>query len=283
MSRASFLVAVIVALFLSTIAPAGAWPAVSRFLPGDLDPRTEILLDATTVGLPSEFAVVGVTRWALQPGPKPLIVPPHGGLVLVKVERGQLIATQHGVETRLLAGEIFAPDDDTREVILHVRGSDEAVIVVVGFQALGFTADCAWGSDTLIQIQQLLIRAPAHALPEESVRLHLERVTVPPGSALPPQEVSPLMWTSVGEGMLGMTLEGQMPFLWEPGQERTLYRGQAWPQIPDPIINPLMSGGTRMTLRNAGDDPLVLYRLTLTPSGGEIAPPASPLGGAPLF
>lgn len=80
-----------------------------------------------------------------------------------------------------------------------------------------------------------------------------------------------------------MLLEGQMPFLWEPGQERTFYRGQAWPQRPDPLINPLMSGGTQMTLRNAGDDPLVLYRLTLTASAGQIAPADSSRRASPLF
>jgi hypothetical protein len=283
MSRASCLAALIVVLFLSTSAPVGAWPAVPRFLPGDLEPTTETLLDATTAGLPSDFAVVGVMRWALQPSPQPLIVPPHGGPVLVMVERGQLTATQHGVETGLAAGEIFAPNDPEQEVSLHVRGAEETVILVVGFQALGFAADCSWGSDSLGHTPHVLIWTPAHALPRGSVDLRLQRLTVPPGSSLPAHEASPLTWMSVGEGELGLTLEGQMPFLWEPGQERTLYRGQAWPQIPDPIINPLMSGSTRMLLRNAGDDSLVLYRLTLASGAGEVPHADSPDDALPLF
>src|SRR5215204_4721555 len=139
MSRASCLAALIVVLVLSTSAPVAAQHAAPRFLPGDLDPTMETLLDATTDGLPSEFAVVGVKRWVLLPGPKPLIVPPHGGPLVVMVERGQLTATQHGVETRLAAGEMFAQGDETQEVILQVRGAEEAIIVVVGFQALGYT------------------------------------------------------------------------------------------------------------------------------------------------
>jgi hypothetical protein len=164
-----------------------------------------------------------------------------------------------------------------------VRGAEEASVLVVAFQTLGYAANCFWGSDALDHNQQILLLTPTHALPGGSVRLHLQRLTVPPGSALPAHEASPLILTSVGEGVLGMTLEGQMPFLWEPGQERTLHRGQAWPQIPDPIDNPLMSGGTRMTLRNAGDDPLVLYRLTLTASAGAIAPADDPLGAPPVW
>jgi hypothetical protein len=112
MSRASSLAAVIVVLFLSTSPPVGAWPAVPRFLPSDLDPTMETLLDAMPDGIPSDFAVVSVMRWTLQPSPRPLIVPPHGGPLFVVVERGQLTATQHGVETRLAAGEMFAPGDD---------------------------------------------------------------------------------------------------------------------------------------------------------------------------
>jgi hypothetical protein len=282
MSRASCLAALIVVLVLSTSAPVGARHAAPGFLPGDLDPTTETLLDATTDGLPSEFAVVGVMRWVLQPGPTSLIVPPHGGPLVVMVERGQLTATQHGVETRLAAGEMFAQGDETQEVILQVRGDEEVIMVVVAFQGLGYAATCTWGSDPLIHTQDVLLQAPSHTLPRGSVHLRLQRLTVPPGSTLPALEASPLMWLSVGDGVLGLTLEGQMPFLWEPGQERNLYRGQAWPQLPDPIVNPLMSEGTLMTLRNVGDDPLVLYRLTLTDNAGQTAPAESPRGALPL-
>jgi hypothetical protein len=268
MSRISLLASIMVVLFLSTSAPVGAWHTGQRFVPGDLDPTAETLLDATTEGVPDTFVIVGVMRWALQSSPQPLMVPPHGGPVVLMVERGQLTATQHGVETRLAAGDLYAPGDRTEEVFLQARGAEEASILVVAFQALGFSTGCFWGSNALVHTQQVLILTPAHALPAGLVRLRLERLTVPPGRSLPALEASPLMWTSVGDGVLGMTLQGQMPFLWEPGQERTLHPRQAWPQIPDPISNPLLSGGTQMTLRNAGEDPLVLYRLTLTPGAG---------------
>jgi hypothetical protein len=54
-----------------------------------------------------------------------------------------------------------------------------------------------------------------------------------------------------------MTLEGeQLPFRWKSGAERTFRRGQYLPALQP---------GTRMALRNAEDDPLVLYRLTIAP------------------
>jgi hypothetical protein len=283
MFRISIVASILVVLFLTMSAPVGAWHSGPRFFPSDLDSTAETLLDATTEGVPDAFAIVGVMRWALQPGPQPLIVPPHGGPVMVMVERGQLTATQDGVETRLTAGELYAPGDRTEEVFLQVRGAEEASILVVGFQELGFSTACFWGSNVHAHTQQVLMLTPAHALPAGLVRLRLERLTVPPGRSLPALEASPLMWTSVEDGVLGMTLQGQMPFLWEPGQERTLYPRQAWPQLPDPNINPLMSGGTQMTLRNAGEGPLVLYRLTLTPSAGAQDAPVNPMSGSPLF
>jgi hypothetical protein len=284
MSRISRLAAITVVLFLTTSAPVGAWRGVPGFAPSDPDPSTETLLEAVTNGLPNDFAVIDVMRWALRPVSEPLVMPPYGGPVLVMVERGQLTARQHGVETRLETGDVFAPTDDEEEVYLQVRGAEEARILIVAFQALGFATACFWGSNPLVHDKHVLIeQTPAHTLPQGSVRLRLERLTVPPGRSLPAHEASSLVWTSVGKGVLGLTLQGQMPFLWEPGKERTLYPGQPWPQIPDPIVNPLLSGRTQMTLRNAGEDPLVLYRLTLTPSGGEMAALGGPPGGGPLF
>jgi hypothetical protein len=76
------------------------------------------------------------------------------------------------------------------------------------------------------------------------------------------------VWTEVGAGALGLTLEGEhLPFRWKSGTERTFRPGQSLPTLQP---------GTQMTLRNAGDDPLVLYRLTITPRGAEGAATGTP-------
>ena len=80
---------------------------------------------------------------------------------------------------------------------------------------------------------------------------------MPPGSALPPEMARPFEWAAVGSGMLGLELEGEeLPPGWQFGEERSFHHGQSLPSVPPE---------TRMTFRNAGDDPLVLYRLTITP------------------
>jgi hypothetical protein len=49
------------------------------------------------------------------------------------------------------------------------------------------------------------------------------------------------------------------------------------------MVNPLIAGGTRMTLRNASAvTTLVLYRLTLSPTAGDTPAAGMALGGTPL-
>ena len=137
------------------------------------------------------------------------------------------------------------------------------VYVISGFADTGY-----WTVDPIAHTVDFLISSSADALPGGSARLVLERLMLPPGSALPAQEASPLVWNEIGEGAVGLTLEGeQLPFRWKSGAERTFRGGQYLP-----VVQP----GTRMTLRNAIDTPLVLYRLTITPSGAGGAAASTP-------
>jgi len=277
----SLVVLVAVTVGFGLGAPAGAWPALSTAGPDAPAPGTERLLDTAAPGLPAGFATIGVMRWTMQPSPRPLVVPPHDGPRFVLVESGALVAAEQGKETPLAAGELFVPAAAEGEVALRVRGNEEAVVVVVGFQGPD-VALCFWTQDPLVHALQVLIYTPADRLPGRSGRLLLERVTLPPGGRLPPYPANPYWWTGVEAGTLGLTLEGQVPFLWEAGRERLLGPGQPWPQVPGPTANPLIPAGTRMLVRNAGDGPLVLYRLTLAPGAGEAPPPTSPPGASPL-
>ena len=90
-----------------------------------------------------------------------------------------------------------------------------------------------------------------------SGRVTLERLILPPGTAMAPFAKTQFDWIGVASGRVGVTLEGErLPFRWDPGEERAFGLFQTLP-----VIQP----GTEMTLRNAGDEPLVLYRLTITP------------------
>lgn len=100
----------------------------------------------------------------------------------------------------------------------------------------------------------------------------LEPLTLPPGAVLPSTPASELEWLRVAGGVLDLSLEGeQLPFRWKSGAERTFRVGQRLPAIAD---------GTRMTLRNADDVPLLLWRLTIMPTEtGTSAATASPERG----
>ena len=177
---------------------------------------------------------------------------------MMAVESGVVTATVAGTEHQLSGGDTLTIGN--QEVTFRVSGSDEVTMFVV-FVIAGFADTGVWDHDPIAHRVDFLISTSTDALPGGSARLVLERLTVPPGSALPPQEVTPFVWTEIGEGAVGMTLEGeQLPFRWKSGAERTFRYGQYLPALQP---------GTRITLRNAEDDPLVLYRLTLTPMGGS--------------
>jgi hypothetical protein len=235
---------------------------------------TEPLFDVALDAIPTESAAATVLRWTLQPNPQPLVVPAPGGPVVLVVETGQLTAAQNGTRTPLLAGQHFAPADPDHDIALHVSGPEIARVLVVSVTESRCSQPKCYGRDMGLHTAEVLILGPAGALPSASGRLILERLLLPSGVSLPPRAVSPLVWRGIASGVLGLTLAGQMPFTWTPGQERTLWPGQPWPPMAGPAANPLIAEGTRMKLRNAGSDPLILYQLTLVPPAGTVIPAA---------
>ena len=184
-----------------------------------------------------------------------------GGTQIVLVESGEVAVN---TAEPLVAGE--------QDV---VTGGETAFLTAPAGDASLFTVHLSPGSLEPAKEVQLgvagtsfdyLIYVTADGLPGGSGRLVLERITVPPGGTMPPQEAVRWSWTEVGSGELGLTLDGErFPFRWKFGTERTFRFSQKLP---------LLQPGTRMTFRNAGDDPLVLYRLTLAPME-EAATPAT--------
>jgi hypothetical protein len=222
---------------------------------------TETLFDATVDGLPTGTGTAGVVRWTLKPGPQSLLFPAHNGLRFFVVEAGEVTATEAGVERQLAAGDIYVAADPEEEVAIRVSGP-EPVSLLRGFVSnlqREASRDHPEAHDDLWLIEGTFL-----ALPGGSGRLVLEQLTLPPGSALPALEARSSDWFEVGEGTLGVTLEGDdVPVGWPAGEER-LFRFGTVTAVPIPP-------GTRMTLRNAGEDPLVLYRMTLTPDAAGTA------------
>jgi hypothetical protein len=247
---------VIVVLSFVLVLPVRAQGATPEAGSGGPPPETETLLDASLDALPTGHAVIALDRWRMRSGPTPLTMPALGGPVFVSVESGAITTTENGTAGHLGAGEQQA-FSGAAPVSLQTDGSEEAIAFVVyivpGFEESGFD----WSYDQTIYTVDWLISTSADALPGGAGRIMLKRRTVPVSSALPAEEAQPFVWTEVGAGVLGLTLEGeQLPFRWKSGSERTFRPAQYLPAI---------HAGTRMTFRNAGDDNLLLYRLTIVP------------------
>jgi hypothetical protein len=246
--------------------PPAQLPALMALAtPAPSEPTMETLLDTTSETLPTGHALIEVIQWTLQPGPTPLTLPAIDGVVIVVPESGEITATQSTSETRLVVGDPFVPAK--QEVAFRPAGASAATMISVVVDS-AHEGHGYWSTDPMAHDGQSVISTSADTLPGGAARLVVERLTLPPGSALPAHEASPLVWTGVGAGTLGLTLEGQhLPFRWKSGTERTFRAGQ---------FLPALQPGTVMTLRNAGDDALVLYRLTITPRGAEGAATGTP-------
>jgi DNA-binding beta-propeller fold protein YncE len=232
----------------------GAAPATSSFD----EVRTETLLDTTTDALPEGHAIIAVERFRMQAGSTPLTISAMEGVVFLVPELGEITVSQGAVEAPLVAGVPYAPRN--ADVTLQAVGSGDAAAVAVIVTSALVDAD-AFVTDPVVHGMDRLIETSADGLPGGPARLILERITLSPGSDLPAQEARQWVWTEVSSGALGLALDGaRLPFRWDPGEERTFRAGQYLPAIQP---------GTRMTLRNAGDEALVLYRLTLIPESAE--------------
>jgi hypothetical protein len=223
--------------------------------PAGSEPTMETLLDTAIDGLPVGRAGIGVDRWRLRASPQPLTIPALGGPVTVAVEVGTLTATEAGTGHTIAAGE-HSTFFSTRPIDFRAADAEEVSVSVVYVVPGGLGGE-GWPSDPLAHTVDYLIDIVAEELPGGSGRILLERITLPPGSALPPQVISPLVSWGIAEGRVGISLEGaRLPFRWKPGEERTFAGGQTLPFI---------APGTQMTLRNVEERPVVIYRLTLTP------------------
>lgn len=224
---------------------------------------TETLFDAPVDNLPTGTGEAAFIRWTLKPSATDLVALPQEGPRFFVVESGEVTVTEAGTEQRLTGGDTYVVADPNQEVSIHVNGPEEAVVF------RGSVAE-AWVSaswDAVNHTYEWLIESASGDLPGGAGRLVVERLTLPLGSALPPQEANRLEWTVAASGTLGLTLEGpELPAGWITGEEKPIGLDSLWPEAP---------AGTRMLLRNAGDEPLVLYRMTLTPDA-ETA-----IGGTP--
>jgi hypothetical protein len=249
-------IAVIVLLVLLVVSPpVRGQEATPPAAAAGSEPTVETLLDTSIDRIPEGRARISLDRWRLRASPHPLTMPALDGPVIVAVEAGNLTATEAGTEHTIAAGENHT-FSSTQLVEFRAADEDEVVVSVVYVVPGGFTVE-GWASDPMAHTMDYPIDITAEDLPGGPAHVLLERITLPTGSSLPPQEISPLVAWGIAEGRVGVTLEGErLPFRWKSGEERDFAGGESLPFI---------APGTQMTLRNVEERPVVLYRLTLAP------------------
>lgn len=240
-------------------------PAVSGTPATPQPVETETLLQATVSAMPAGAAGIWVNTYVMQPGAISPYDRVHGpvvrGSVVFTMTHGTVTITLGDLQRMLSAGDTWSVLTQTGYAIENT-GSDEARLVIV--ELIDTVASSGAGNvngpfiDGMSGSWDTWIEA-SPTLPGGQGQVTLQRLTLAPGAALPTYTQSGLDWLGVGAGRLTVRLDGErLPFRWKSGAERTF----GVKQIP-----PVFPVGSQVTLRNAGDDPLVLYRLTIAPSG----------------
>jgi DNA-binding beta-propeller fold protein YncE len=236
-------------------------PGVAAVSASDGAPATadavvrETLFDADVDGLPSGWGEIHLFRWTLEPSEQALVFPPVTGAEFFMVEAGTLTMVQDGMERRLAAGDVYVPADPGQEIAFRLSGAEQAALLK---GTVVTSLEMATRGDPFHQQDEFLLESRSTTLPGGSGRLIAERLTLPPGSALAPYESGAWDWIEFAAGTLALTLDGEeMPDGWTAGEEQTIG--------PDALWKMQIAAGTRMSMRNAGAEPLILYRMTLMP------------------
>jgi hypothetical protein len=217
--------------------------------------KTEVdtLVDATLEGNPATSIPLAVERWTITPGSATVTVPPLDGPQWVVAESGPLTATIDGERHDLAPGAgLVVPAGQA--LVLGNAGQKEATAL----RGVATTRFVLEDYDRAVIHKSPALQTRAHpALPAGVSHLLFERLTLPPGASLRIEPVSGRDWVGIVSGQLGLTLGGDaLPTGWQSGREQEIGAGE---------LLPGMAVDTNVSLRNIGEEPLVLLRLRLTP------------------
>jgi hypothetical protein len=217
------------------------------------EPTTETFVDATITGAAETWTPLTVEHWRFQEGESPLSIPPLDGPQWIVADGGGIVATVDGEGRTLAPGEsLVVPAGQA--LTLHNPGLGETS-VYRGVAAAGFSFE---DYDRAVISKETALNTAAHeALPPGQSHIVFDRLSIPPGTLITAEAATGQDWFDIVTGQLGLTLIGDVvPQGWESGRERAL-------AADDPV--PILVPGTSVTMRNVGDDPLVLLRLRVSP------------------
>jgi hypothetical protein len=247
---------------------SGAQPATPIATPVGLAPATDPLLDVVLEDLSAESYDIRLERWRFPPGLDVVTGDAFAAPSALVVDVGTIAATLETTEQTLAAGtQLVVPRDQAQ--VFGNAGPAEAVMLWVTLAPGGAVANATW--DPLAITFQHVITTYMATLADPS-RVILERITLPPGTMLPPYAAGELERLAIEVGRLGLTLEGEgLPTLWDSGREQTLVATQDPPQLMP---------GWWVTLRNDGEESLVLLRLRILSAGAGT--PSAATAGTPV-
>jgi hypothetical protein len=223
------------------------------------EPTTETLLDATLTGAAETWTPLAVERWRFQPDAT-LTIPSVDGPQWIVADISSIVVSLDGASQSLAPGQsVVIPAGQE----LSVRNAGLAETAVYrGVAALGFSLE---EYDRSLVTREVALDTEAHeSLPPGPSHVIFDRLSIPAGTTLRADAATGQDWFTIDTGQLGLTLVGDaLPQAWSSGQEREL--------TTDDSI-PVLVPGTHITLRNVGDDPLVLLRLRISPQAQAQAP-----------
>jgi hypothetical protein len=228
-------------------------------------PTTDTLLDATLTGAAETWTPLAVEQWRFQPGAT-LTIPPVDGPQWIAADTEPIVATVNGTGQTLAPGQsVVIPAGQE----LGVRNPGLAGTAVYrGVAALGFSLE---EYDRSQVTREVALDTEAHeSLPPGTSHVVFDRLSIPAGTTMRAEAATGQDWFANITGQLGLTLIGDaLPEGWSSGQEREL-----GPDNPIPVLVP----GTHVTMRNVGDDPLVLLRLRVQPVPADASPRGTTAG-----
>lgn len=228
-------------------------PRPTTYLEAAGKTEVETLVDATVEGDAAAAIPLTVERWTISPGSATVTVPPLDGPQWVVAETGTLSVAIDGERSDLGPGaSLVVPAG--KALVLGNVGTEEAS-ALRGVASDRFVLE---DYDRAVIRKSPALQTSAHpALPAGASHLLFERLTLPPGAVLSIEPVSGRDWVGVVRGQLGLTLVGDaLPTGWQSGREREIGAGD---------LLPGMAVGTEVSLRNIGEERLVILRLRVTP------------------
>lgn len=233
------------------IVPPGMTPIAGATLPTRFEERVDVTLILGTIA----------------GGPAVGVAPPVLAHQLIEVESGIVVARHKGQDVELSPGSTLVVTAGESLAISNPSLTPAVLVMLyldpiptsglagevhrshMSMSTPGFPAGSTY---------KAVVSSRTSAFPFDEADIRVNRLVLTAGSMGPDLQAEERAWIGIGRGTLGLTLNGpRLPLGWKPGDEQELAADRVLPIIPP---------GTELSVRNAGDEELVLYQVTISMS-----------------